>query len=499
MKEYTIEDLIKAIKSLGHEIDKDTFMKLVNEKVKELNGLISDEAAALLVAKSMGVNVVDILKEIRERRYEKRELLTGLKKVRLSGIVKFVTPIRRIIINNNLRNFIVIYLVDPQEREIKAYIWDKAVDKAFKISKGDKIVITNASIRRGGERPIVDVWSGEIKVLGKEEIEPETIKGHILDLYEPFYNDNAYELVALININNSTARLLLVSNLITQEDIGVEIRLSNVYKEITSSGNVQILTNSESKVEKFERKEVKHAIVNVAEAYEIVDKYGASFLNIMGEVLRYKKILFLCSNNLCIPLLTGKLEINVEGAVILKGLLTYRDSKSELVARFDRYSGISTIDKKRHFSKYIKFYNKKRYFVYVESPTIKDIDVLLKCPRCDAPITYGTQTCYSCGYSGEFKKKLLLNMMTADGFKIRVHGLNAEKIIGYNTEALEEALEYGINHMIIPHLNDIMKNKKYIFKCVYKDGVLRVLSTFIFNEEIIGEESWAEGKKEGKL
>ncbi|HDD46477.1 MAG TPA: hypothetical protein ENG42_03295, partial [Candidatus Aenigmarchaeota archaeon] len=125
-------------------VKKDEILRRINEKEKELSGLISKEGAAYIVASELGVN---LLKE-RERRLKIKNIISGMNNIELVAKIAKISDIINFEREGRAGRLINMYLGD-ETGLIRLPLWNdecKIIENAG-IKEGDVIKLSNVFSR----------------------------------------------------------------------------------------------------------------------------------------------------------------------------------------------------------------------------------------------------------------------------------------------------------------------------------------------------------------
>ncbi|MCS7104482.1 MAG: DUF2240 family protein [Thermofilaceae archaeon] len=143
-------DKDKAVKSnvvdhiLTHrrDLSREDIVKMIKERIKELEGLIDEDAAALLVAKELGVPLPSSYVESVGGRILLKDLFPGLRNVKVKARVLKVSNLIKV---NNVEMMKII--IADESGYVEAVAWNNAAKEIFNNLKiGDCVVINNASV-----------------------------------------------------------------------------------------------------------------------------------------------------------------------------------------------------------------------------------------------------------------------------------------------------------------------------------------------------------------
>ncbi len=138
--------------------------KKIEEKVKELGGLLTREGAAVVVAREYGVDITDITSrsggERRAGVLKLSELVEGMQSACVAVRVIRKYPPREYSRSDGSAGRVANILVADETDRTRAVFWDSAVDLLEKFSEGDAIMILDAYTRRSEADDSVELHIG---------------------------------------------------------------------------------------------------------------------------------------------------------------------------------------------------------------------------------------------------------------------------------------------------------------------------------------------------
>jgi len=117
----------------------------IKDKIKELDGLVSEEGAAFIVAAELGVQ---LLQDSIAKSYDIKSLKPGMRNVDVSGRVDSAFPVRTFVKNNETREVGSLRISDGTG-DIRVALWDEKPQliKEGKITRGSLLRIKNAQVK----------------------------------------------------------------------------------------------------------------------------------------------------------------------------------------------------------------------------------------------------------------------------------------------------------------------------------------------------------------
>lgn len=140
-----IDELVNKI-SAASNTDKDEVMRLVEEKQIELSGLVSEEGAAYLVAKDLGVHL--------KREAEKlniENIIPGMQNVDVTGKVTRIFPVREFK-TEKAEGRVANVVISDLTGSIKMSLWNDEIEKLQGMEVGD-VVNVRGFVKEGLGQP----------------------------------------------------------------------------------------------------------------------------------------------------------------------------------------------------------------------------------------------------------------------------------------------------------------------------------------------------------
>jgi len=174
--EEIIDKIIKEAK-----ISKKTVLEKINAKKQELGGLITDEGAAYMLAKELGVDIFSDI-TFKETKLSIKDLIPGMNNVAIKGRITEILPAREFTRNNGNKGYVANLIICDNTGSIKLVLWDNAALKVIngEIKKGDVVQIVRGYIKegRGGQIELNVSNKGGINICEEEEDEFPSVEEH---------------------------------------------------------------------------------------------------------------------------------------------------------------------------------------------------------------------------------------------------------------------------------------------------------------------------------
>lgn len=148
-----VEEIVKLIKE-KFKVDEKQILDEIKQKVYEFSGLITEEGAAMLVAREYGINVTEL-----KTFTNLSELVGGMKNVNVRVKVFKVIPSREFEKKDGSKGYLKVFLVGDHSDFARVVFWDELALEAeeIKIKTGDVLKIYNARTKENifGEIDII--------------------------------------------------------------------------------------------------------------------------------------------------------------------------------------------------------------------------------------------------------------------------------------------------------------------------------------------------------
>jgi len=141
----TVEELIEKILAERKDFTHEQLQKLIEEKKRNFDGLLSDQGAARLVAEELLIET----EHVAVPSMMIRDLVAGLNDTTLSGTVVSIEPLRDFVRKDGSTGRVVNVIFEDSTGKIRCAIWD---DKADEVAKQGDIVGKSITVRHGYTR-----------------------------------------------------------------------------------------------------------------------------------------------------------------------------------------------------------------------------------------------------------------------------------------------------------------------------------------------------------
>lgn len=147
MKEETLR-ILERILAERPDLSEEEVYSLVKRRIDELGGLIEEDAAAMLVAKELGVRLPksDVVSQLSSLKIG--DIVTGLRNIALRGYVLRVSNLNSIEREGRVKKYLRI-VVGDETGAVSLSLWNEEAERAFRdIRPGDIVLIEGAFSRK---------------------------------------------------------------------------------------------------------------------------------------------------------------------------------------------------------------------------------------------------------------------------------------------------------------------------------------------------------------
>ena len=188
------EELMRELqKATG--LSRDELVKMIYRKIEELGGLITEEAAAFLIAKELGIEVKKDGSMLRKAELKIADLKPGMRNIVFSGAI---TKIER------HEGKVIAEIKDDSNARIKAIIPKGRLEKELKVGKYVRLICNRVERDHDGilyvsvnERNLILSPEEEHRIQITEEIEGVLVKKIDLGM-----RDGRYNMLLVIKVND---------------------------------------------------------------------------------------------------------------------------------------------------------------------------------------------------------------------------------------------------------------------------------------------------------
>jgi len=163
MKEKSVDELVFELSDKSGK-STDEVKQLIEAKIQKFSGLLTEQGAAYMVQKELGVKGEGSVGELAKV----KELVEGMKGAEIKGTVQAVFPTKEFE-KNQKKGKLKSFILGDDTGEVRVTLWNDQVDK-YDITKGSEIEVSNAVVTKYNEKTQVALgFNGSIKILNKKE------------------------------------------------------------------------------------------------------------------------------------------------------------------------------------------------------------------------------------------------------------------------------------------------------------------------------------------
>jgi len=162
------KELIKLILSKRRDLSEEDILKMIEERISELGGLIDDEAAAMLIAKELGVQLPLTGTRLQLSSLKIRDITPGYRNITLKAHVLKVSNIFRLRKNDEVRRYVRVLLGD-ETGQVWLILWNDLAVKAYnEFIPGDLVLVEKAYCKKYRDRVEIGLLrDGKITLMEK--------------------------------------------------------------------------------------------------------------------------------------------------------------------------------------------------------------------------------------------------------------------------------------------------------------------------------------------
>ncbi len=155
-----MDDVIKKIASLSG-LGMDEVLALIDEKKEEFSGMISDEGAASIIAKELGLSL------LRDEKIKIKDLKPGMKNVEITA--KITGLVEREYESERGKGVVCNLFLQDDTGSIRAVLWNAEIDALGEAKKGDSIRFKGYVKQNNIDEPELRLgFSGSVEMLTQE-------------------------------------------------------------------------------------------------------------------------------------------------------------------------------------------------------------------------------------------------------------------------------------------------------------------------------------------
>jgi len=164
------KEIIQLILSKKKELTVDDVLKMIEERINELGGLIDEEAAAMLIAKELGIRFIPKDQSFKISSLKIKDISSGYRNIILEAYILKVSEIYNFRRADEYRKYVRILLGDDTG-QIWMVLWDNQALKAYeKFIPGDLVRIEGGFCRKYRDKLELGLLkNGKISITRKAE------------------------------------------------------------------------------------------------------------------------------------------------------------------------------------------------------------------------------------------------------------------------------------------------------------------------------------------
>jgi replication factor A1 len=277
-----LEDVIDKIISATKKSKKD-ILKQIEMKKEDLGGLITDEGAACIVAKELGVEIFEPI-SYKRKRAQIKDLTVGMNAVSIIGRIIAILPVREFTTKKGQKGTVAKFVLQDPSDQIQVVLWNDQTHliSQDKIKENDLIEIKNAYVKAGigtqlelhlNRQGVITPNPNEVDPSEFNKLPPKSSPLKINELKEgmrnidiigrvqwkspisTFQKQNSSSQVASLRIADETGviRVALWGNhapFVDQVDTNDAVHILNGYTRQTQDGSTELHVSDGSKIQK---------------------------------------------------------------------------------------------------------------------------------------------------------------------------------------------------------------------------------------------------------
>jgi len=161
MTEKDINALILEISEKTNKSEEE-IKQLINAKVEKFSGLLTEQGAAFMVQKELG------LKQEAMEQMQIGQLEDGMKGIEIKGNVEAIFPVKEFE-KNGKKGKLKSFILSDGSGEVRVTLWNDQADK-YELTRGSELVLSNILVSKYNEKKQVTLgFNGIVTILNKKE------------------------------------------------------------------------------------------------------------------------------------------------------------------------------------------------------------------------------------------------------------------------------------------------------------------------------------------
>jgi len=146
MIQMPLNDIITKIKENG-DLTEEQINQKINDKLKQLSGLISKEGAAHIIANELGIKLVDLSAKLKIK-----NVLSGMRSIELVGRARTIFPVNEFETSEGRKGKVASIILEDETGTIRITLWQGQADNVEKMKQGDIIKIVGGYVKENNDR-----------------------------------------------------------------------------------------------------------------------------------------------------------------------------------------------------------------------------------------------------------------------------------------------------------------------------------------------------------
>jgi len=146
MIQMPLDDIIAKIKEKSG-LTEDQINQKIDDKLKQLSGLISKEGAAHIIANELGIKLIDLNAKLKIK-----NILSGMRNVEVTGRARNIFPVNEFQTAEGRKGKVASLVIEDETGLIRVTLWHGQTDNIEKMKQGDIIKVVGGYVRDNNGR-----------------------------------------------------------------------------------------------------------------------------------------------------------------------------------------------------------------------------------------------------------------------------------------------------------------------------------------------------------
>jgi len=146
MIQMPLNDIITKIKE-NSELTEEQINQKIDDRLKQLSGLISKEGAAHIIANELGIKLIDLNAKLKIK-----NVLPGMRSIEMVGRARNIFPVNEFETSEGRKGKVASLIVEDETGTIRITLWQGQADNVEKIKQGDIIKIVGGYVKENNGR-----------------------------------------------------------------------------------------------------------------------------------------------------------------------------------------------------------------------------------------------------------------------------------------------------------------------------------------------------------